>query len=280
MDERTHDILRRAGYPPQETEITAKRIERETRGLVEDIFERKKRELGVEATLDLNFIDYVPVIDKYVYGEAFPEERRVKLDIFAPDATDKEITKIICEELAHIKYPEMEHKPEFWRLVRECAGEKGIPPEIQDIAETIRRECKTLEDLQYKVSVVRTRPYSRLAAIMSDEVITLADVCGKGPHEPPYSEVGMLYEYVAPLGICRVDLITVYRGGSEILAGDWVAFDRSYAKWHGEPVYQKIAEFEDIVWAGTDVKEWWWIPKHLQRRYTSLKDFWDEVWRS
>jgi hypothetical protein len=65
--------------------------------------------LGVKATLDLNFIEDTPLIDKSVYGEAFPFEKppRVWLEIFALDATPQEITEIVCEELIHIKHTEL-----------------------------------------------------------------------------------------------------------------------------------------------------------------------------
>lgn len=97
-----------------------KRIEMEIKKQVERTFERKKKKLGLEATLELDFIDDFPVIGEYVYGEAFPKECRVTLDVFAPFATNKEITETVCEELMHIKHPELKHGPKFWRLVREC----------------------------------------------------------------------------------------------------------------------------------------------------------------
>lgn len=56
---------------------------------------------------------------------------------------------------------------------------------MRDIARVVRKECKTLEDLRYMVSVIRTRPYSRLAAIIdSPYYSTLKDYCqGVGEHE-------------------------------------------------------------------------------------------------
>lgn len=86
---------------------------------IERTFERKKKKLGVEVTLELDFLDDFPVIGEYVYGEAFPAEKRIMLDVFAPLATKKEITKTVCEELMHIKHPELKHGPKFWKLVRE-----------------------------------------------------------------------------------------------------------------------------------------------------------------
>jgi len=44
-----------------------------------------------------------------VYGEAFPEEKRISLEIFAPDASIDEIERHICHELLHIKYPNISH---------------------------------------------------------------------------------------------------------------------------------------------------------------------------
>lgn len=105
-------------YNPIEIE---RRIEEDTRKEIEKIFENKKRMLGVEARLDLCFLGDFPIIGAHVYGEAFPSEKRVSLDVFAPDATHSEIVKIICEELIHIKHPEfLNHGPKFWKLVREC----------------------------------------------------------------------------------------------------------------------------------------------------------------
>ena len=98
-------------------------IEIEVRQEIEKIFEGKKKKLGVEAELDLEFLDHPPIVDKNVYGEAFPERKLVTLDVFAPDATTGEIEGIICEELGHIKHPELRHGLEFWKKVRECKCE-------------------------------------------------------------------------------------------------------------------------------------------------------------
>jgi len=96
------------------------KIETEVRREIEKIFDEKKKKLGVEAGLDLEFLDHTPIVDKNVYGEAFPERKRATLDVFAPDATTEEIESIVCEELVHIKHPELRHGPEFWKKVREC----------------------------------------------------------------------------------------------------------------------------------------------------------------
>jgi 8-oxo-dGTP pyrophosphatase MutT (NUDIX family) len=144
-----------------------------------------------------------------------------------------------------------------------------IPPEIEDLAEVARRE--SLEELTYNVQVKRTRPYSRIAAICRERFVTLEEVCSKGPREPPYTEIGTLYSYARPF--CR-KVVTVYRGGSEIRPGDWVALEREYAEAHGTPVYELKVPASDVVWAGTDVKEWFYIPKRIQGLFSSVEEFW------
>jgi hypothetical protein len=86
------------------------------------IFERKKREIGIEATLKLSFLEDFPIIGEYVYGQAFPNEKLVVLEVYALYATKKEITRTICEELLHIKHGPwtLEHGPEFWKMVEEA----------------------------------------------------------------------------------------------------------------------------------------------------------------
>lgn len=86
-----------------------KQLEAEVRRDVERIFEEKRRRLGVEARLELEFLDHTPIVGKNVYGEAFPSERppRVHIEVFAPDARTREITEIVCEELLHVKHPEL-----------------------------------------------------------------------------------------------------------------------------------------------------------------------------
>lgn len=57
---------------------------------------------------------------KNVYGEAFPEEGRVKLEVFAPKVKDEEIEWNICHELVHIKHPELSHNdPQFNEEVKQ-----------------------------------------------------------------------------------------------------------------------------------------------------------------
>lgn len=100
------------------SEPIERKIENAVRKDAERIFEEKKRKAGVEATMELNFLSDFPVIGEYVYGEAFPAERRVVIDVYAPMATRRSIMKIISEELVHLKHPELSHGTKFWRLVR------------------------------------------------------------------------------------------------------------------------------------------------------------------
>jgi hypothetical protein len=97
-------------------------FEDEVRRDIERFFEEKKRELGVEARLQLEFLDHAPIVGKNVYGEAFPFEKppRVSIEMFAPDATNKEITKVVCEELLHIKHPELSEE-KIRGMVPACA---------------------------------------------------------------------------------------------------------------------------------------------------------------
>lgn len=100
-------------------------IEAETEEEIRRIFEEKRRRLGVEARLDLKITtDWgPPIIGKNVYGQAFPFERppRVWIEVFAIDATTKEITETVCEELLHIKHPELSEE-EIARMVPACVG--------------------------------------------------------------------------------------------------------------------------------------------------------------
>lgn len=147
--------------------------------------------------------------------------------------------------------------------------EKPIPDEMKDIAKTVREECKSLDELHFNISIKRTRPYSRLAAIVlsAPETLTLAEYCrGKGETE--------VVNYVRWVGACRKPEVRIYRGGSEILAGDWVAFEFSYAESHGTPVYEKTVPLEDLVWALGYEKEWYYIPHHLVNYFKSIEEFW------
>jgi hypothetical protein len=142
--------------------------------------------------------------------------------------------------------------------------------ELADLVEIAKKE--SLEEFLNNIRLTRTRPYSRIAAICKEEYITLEDVCSKGPSEPRHSEIGVLYSYARPW--CRGREVTIYRGGSEIKPGDWVALEREYAESHGTPVYELKVPLSDVVWAGTDVKEWFYVPKRLQGLFKSPEEFW------
>ena len=108
------------------TDKAEERIEAEIKKEVKRLFEDKKRKLGVDASLDLKVTRSVwgpPVVGENVYGEAFPFEKppRVWIEVFAPDATKKEIVKTVCHELSHIQHPELrEESAEFKRRAQKC----------------------------------------------------------------------------------------------------------------------------------------------------------------
>jgi len=64
-----------------------RRIEVEMEREARRIFEEKKRDLGVEARLELGFLGHAPIVGKNVYGEAFPFER--------PPLSEEEIAKLV-----------------------------------------------------------------------------------------------------------------------------------------------------------------------------------------
>jgi len=106
--------------------MVGQKLGAEVRERVEKIFKKKMKQLGVKAGLQLNMVRSIwgpPVVGENVYGEAFPFEKppRVWLEVFAPDATEKEITETICHELVHIKYPELKDgDPELERKIQAC----------------------------------------------------------------------------------------------------------------------------------------------------------------
>ena len=157
--------------------------------------------------------------------------------------------------------------------------EKRILSEIRDIVDVVKRECKSFEDLMYRVQVVRTRPYSRLSAfINSADLVSIKDFCtGKWEEKDAPLEV---YEYLLKLGVCwEGEMIVVYRGGSKIKAGDWVALEYEYARWHGYPVYKKLVRLDEVLWAGTYEKEWYYVPWYLIGYFKDYRDFWETVKR-
>jgi len=162
-------------------------------------------------------------------------------------------------------------------------AKKPVPKEVEDLAETVRRECRSFEDLLEKVRTLRTRPYSRVAAIVyKSSAPTLKEVCEKGPSEPRYSEIGILYEYVSRLGVCGEPEVTIYRAAREPIApGDWVYLERSraedFAEYLGVKVFTKRVRPEDVVWAGTSPDEWFYVPRELQGYWKDLRDFWRSV---
>ncbi|MEM3895410.1 hypothetical protein [Thermofilum sp.] len=141
-------------------------------------------------------------------------------------------------------------------------------PELKDLIETVKRECKTLDDLLYNIRVTRTRPYSRIAAIVFKSTNTSVEDACKGVGEKE------VVDYVRKLKLCNLPKITVYRGsveGSEILAGDWIALEYDLASWYGI-VKRKNVSPSEIVWAGTYPREWYYIPSKLKGM--SIQQFW------
>ncbi|MBA7680298.1 hypothetical protein ES703_88612 [subsurface metagenome] len=124
---------------------------------VERIFGEKRRRLEVDAKLDLHVetVEAPPIVDENVYGEAFPFEKppRVWMEVF-PEATTREITKIVCEELLHIKHPGLSEE-EVGRMVPACVG---------DDPETTACEARWSDEpnLLYPHSVVQLRPQAFL----------------------------------------------------------------------------------------------------------------------
>lgn len=91
------------------------------RNEINEVFLNRSEKLGLNPRLELNFIDDAPVEGENVYGEAFPNENRVWLEVVAPDASDNEILEILCHELIHLKHPEMNHDSKsFEGMVRQC----------------------------------------------------------------------------------------------------------------------------------------------------------------
>jgi predicted metal-dependent hydrolase len=71
--------------------------------------------------MNLEFIEDAPIVDEYVYGEAFPDKNKIWIQIVAPYASVKDITQIICHELIHLKFPELDHDSNiFENMVRDC----------------------------------------------------------------------------------------------------------------------------------------------------------------
>lgn len=87
---------------------------------MEEIFYKKSKKIEINAKMEMQFIEDAPITGEYVYGEAFPDKNKIWLEVVAPDASIREITKIICHELIHLKYPELNHDSEiFKKLIRD-----------------------------------------------------------------------------------------------------------------------------------------------------------------
>lgn len=88
---------------------------------INEMFSQKAKKLGLNPKLDLNFIEDTPIIGENVFGEAFPDENRVWLEVVAPEASDREILKTLCHELIHIKHPDWNHDSQiFKKAVNQC----------------------------------------------------------------------------------------------------------------------------------------------------------------
>jgi hypothetical protein len=84
-----------------------------------EIFQKKSKKLCMQVKMELDFIEDPPIVDEYVYGEAFPNENRIWLQVVAPYASIREITMTICHELVHLKNPTLNHdSKKFENLVR------------------------------------------------------------------------------------------------------------------------------------------------------------------
>ena len=89
----------------------------ELREEIIEVFNARTREMGLPADMELNIIEDAPVDGEYVYGEAFPEENRIWLEVVGPDASDDEIMETICHELVHLEHPELDHDSEVFEII-------------------------------------------------------------------------------------------------------------------------------------------------------------------
>lgn len=91
------------------------------RSEINEIFLNRSEKLDLNPRLELEFIEEAPIEGENVYGQAFPNENRVWLEVVAPDASDNEILEILCHELIHLKYPELDHDlKSFKGRVKQC----------------------------------------------------------------------------------------------------------------------------------------------------------------
>jgi len=70
--------------------------------------------------ITISLIENSSTMGMYVFGEAFPSEHRIWIEIVTTFATDKAIIKLICHELVHLKYPELFHTAKFNKIVNDC----------------------------------------------------------------------------------------------------------------------------------------------------------------
>ena len=92
----------------------------ELRKVIIERFNTKSREMGISAYIELSIIEDSPIDGEFVYGEAFPKEGRVWLEVVGPDAFDYEIMETICHELLHLKYPGWDHDSEEFEVMVKC----------------------------------------------------------------------------------------------------------------------------------------------------------------
>lgn len=107
--------------PETSDDLGSQKWVKELRDEISQVFSRKSKKVGLRPTLDLSFIEDAPVIGENVYGEAFPDENRIWLQVVAPEASDKEISEIVCHELIHLKHLDWDHDSvKFKRATKLC----------------------------------------------------------------------------------------------------------------------------------------------------------------
>jgi len=139
---------------------------------------------------------------------------------------------------------------------------------LEDLASVCR---EGVDKVFYGVRFIRSRPYSRIAALVfkSCGLPTITEILeSKEPRE--------IYEYLVQHGITSPGYITIYRGGSDIRPGDWVAIEYDYASEYGK-VYEKRVSTDDVIWAGTYEKEFYYVPKEMRCRWKGIEDFCNDV---
>lgn len=111
--------------------VVKKTLEESLKQDVERIFNEKCRRLGfVDMVLQVDVATDIwgpPVVGENVYAEAFPFENppRIWIEVW-PEATNREIAKIVCHELVHIKHPELgEESEEFKKKVQTYMRARG-----------------------------------------------------------------------------------------------------------------------------------------------------------